>query len=117
MGDTAYQLDCPVYRHAYANGSVDTFNQITPTEGCPVCTGACAARAVTSATAAPSPSGGAAISAGASLSPAAAAAIGVGVGGAVLAAAALVAAKRGLLSARRLFGGAPGEAKPLLSAP
>jgi len=36
-GYTSYQLDCPVYRHAYADGSVETYNQIAPTSTCPGC--------------------------------------------------------------------------------
>ena len=37
-GYVEYQLDCPVFRHSFANGTVETFNQIVPTVGCPGCT-------------------------------------------------------------------------------
>lgn len=40
-GYTNYQLDCPVYRHAYANGSLETYNQMAPTAACPGCGSNC----------------------------------------------------------------------------
>lgn len=58
VGDTAYQLDCPVYRHQYLNGTEDVFNQITPTADCPVCSPNCNQRSVISTTVSTTPSPG-----------------------------------------------------------
>ena len=94
QGASSYQIDCPVYRHEYANGTVELYNQVVPTKSCPVCSGNCSYPPAAVPTAAPAPAATAAADA---LS---AAAIGGAAAGGVLGLAAVA------FVAKLLLGGA-----------